>query len=203
MATEQHIVKPPDLRMDHRKIVNIVRKLASVPVDEQRGREALQSLIELSAEVDDMIRSGPLTTEMKRGISLISLRYPGQNLYWNAKNVATIPTLQFHDLVPYLGCLTKSNEHERERILRPAFLKVKIVLWFFMCSCVDAQQAPLNSLPQLPETIFSVTNDFLFVQSVLYKHEVVDFTEKFNFSVLKEMDTILKSFKQRSESFKN
>ena len=42
-----------------------------------------------------------------------------------------------------------------------------------------------------------------FVKSVLYKHEVVDYTEIFNFSVLKEMDTILKSFKERSESFKN
>ena len=115
MATEQHIVKPPDLRMDHRKIVNIVRKLASGPLDEQRGREALQSLIELSAEVDDMIQSGPLSDEMKRDINLVSLRYPGQNLYWNSKNVATIPTLHFHDLVPYLECLTKSNEHERER----------------------------------------------------------------------------------------
>ena len=133
MATEQHIgqyiVKPPDLKMDHRKIVTIVRKLASVPFDEQRGREALQSLIELSAEVDEMIKSGPLSEEMKRDISLVSLRYTGQNLYWNAKNVTSIPTLQFHDLLPYIGCLTKSNENERERILRPAFLKVELVFF--------------------------------------------------------------------------
>ena len=128
MSSEQNVlmqskVKPPDHRMDHRKIVSIVRKLASAPVDEQRGREALQSLIDLDSEVDEMIQSGPLTAEMRRDICLLSLRYPGQNLFWNAKNVVHIPTLQFHELVPYIGCLTRSNEHDKERILRPAFLK--------------------------------------------------------------------------------
>ena len=59
--------------MDHRKIVNIVRKLASAPVDEQRGREALQSLIDLDSEVNEMIQGGPLSTEMTQDICLIAI----------------------------------------------------------------------------------------------------------------------------------
>ena len=78
MASEQNIVmqskvKPPDHRMDHRKIVSIVRKLASAPVDEQRGREALQSLIDLDSEVNEMIQCGPLSAEMTRDICLIAI----------------------------------------------------------------------------------------------------------------------------------
>ena len=78
MAPEQNIViqskvKPADHRMDHRKIVNIVRKLASAPVDEQRGREALQSLIDLDSEVNEMIQCGPLSAEMTQDICLIAI----------------------------------------------------------------------------------------------------------------------------------
>ena len=95
MASEQNIsmqskVKPPD----HRKIVSIVRNLASSSVYEQRSREALHILIELDTEVDKMLQSGPLTAEMQRDICMLSLRYPGQNLFWNSKSVVNIPTLQ-------------------------------------------------------------------------------------------------------------
>ena len=78
----QSKVKPPDQRMDHRKIVSIVRKLASVPVDEQRGREALQTLIELNVEVDEMIQSGPLTSEMRRDSVIPERTYFGMQSMW-------------------------------------------------------------------------------------------------------------------------
>ena len=75
-----------------------------------------------------MLQSGPLTAVMQRDICMLSLRYPGQNLYWNSKSVVNIPTLQFHELIPYIGCLTRSDEHAKERILRPSFLKVMMVI---------------------------------------------------------------------------
>ena len=153
-SSMQSKTKPPD----HQKIVNIVRSLASSPVEEQRGRDALHSLIELNEEVDLMIQSGPLTAEMQQDISMLSLNYPGQNLFWDSKSVVNIPTLQFHDMIPYLGCLTRSDEHVKERILHPSFLKVMMFIFYLTLTCVDAEQ----TLPEtLPETIFSVTNNFL------------------------------------------
>ena len=74
-------------------------------------------------------------------------------------------------MIPYLGCLTKSDEHVKERIVRPSYLKVMTFIIYLSLTCVDAE----HTLPEtLPETIFSVTNNFLLVKSVLYKHEVVD-----------------------------
>ena len=98
-----------------------------------------------------MIQSGPLTAEMQQDISMLSLKYPGQNLFWDSKSVVNIPTLQFHDMIPYLGCLTRSDEHVKERILRPSFLKVMMFIFYLALMCVDAEQ----TLPEtLPETIF-------------------------------------------------
>ena len=99
-SSMQSKTKPPD----HQKIVNIVRSLAS-------GRDALHSLIELNEEVDLMIQSGVLTAKMQRDICMLFLNYPGQNLCWDSKSVVNISTLQFHDMIPYLGCLTRSDEH--------------------------------------------------------------------------------------------
>ena len=186
--------QPPNL--EYNKIATLMSRLAGEPYDERKGRETLTSLVEMNSDVDELISKGPLSSELKQHVNVVSLRYPGLNLFWHSKHVTKISPDKFHELFPYIGCLTRSNEHEKERILRPSFLKVNIVV-FLIISCVNSQQ-----IPQLPETNFKISNEFLFVQSVLYKHEVVDFTEIFDFSVLDEMNSILQSFKKRSESFK-
>ena len=112
------------------------KSLAAALVDAQHGRDALQTLLELNDEVDLMV-ANPLSSEMQRDICIIALQYPGLNLFWDSKGVINIPTLQFHDLIPYLGCLTKSDSHVKVKVLRPAYLKVMIFMIFIcnMCWC--------------------------------------------------------------------
>ena len=83
--------KPPD----HQQIVNIVRSLASSPVEEQRGRDALHSLIELNEEVDLMIQSGPLTAEMQQDICMLSLKIRVRICFGIAKVWSTSPLCSF------------------------------------------------------------------------------------------------------------
>ena len=60
-------------------------------------------------------------------------------------------------------------------------------IFYLALTCVDAEQ----TLPEtLPETIFSVTNNCLLVKSVFYNHEVVDYTDRFDFAILNELDII-------------
>ena len=77
------------------------------------------------------------------------------NLFWNSKGIVNLPILQFHDLIPYLGCLTKSDENVKENVLRPSFFKVIFILLLSL-SCVHAEQ-------KVPETKFTVTNNYLLI----------------------------------------
>ena len=175
--------------------MNIVRSLAGAPIDEQHGRDALNSLLELNEQVDVMV-ANPLSAEMQGDICIIALPYPGLNLFWDSKGVINISTLQFHDLIPYLGCLKKSDAHVKEKVLRPAYLKVMIVIIYLSMTCVNAKKT-------LPETSFSVTNYFFLVKSTLYKHELVDFTEKFTLRIFDELNEILQSFRNVLKATKN
>ena len=175
-------------------IVKLIQDLAIAPVNDQTGKEALTRLLESNSDVDLMLEH-PISSGLQTNICLTALNYPGMNLFWSSKGVINLPILQFHDLIPFLGCLTKSDSNVREKILRPSFLKV----WFLLClsfSCVNAQQ-------NVPETEFTVTSNYLLIKSVLYKHEVVDYTEKFNLEIFDELSNRLKDFRDRTESFKS
>ena len=96
--------------------MKIIEDLAIAPVNDQTGKEALTRLLKSNSDVDLMLEN-PISSGLQTNICLIALQYPGMNLFWSSKGVVNLPILQFHDLIPFLGCLTKSDENVRENVL--------------------------------------------------------------------------------------
>ena len=66
-------------------IVKIIEDLATAPVNDQNGKEALTKLLACNSDVDLML-GNPVPSKLQTDICLVSLQYPGMNLFWSSKS---------------------------------------------------------------------------------------------------------------------